>query len=274
MPIKAEPLLRSVRSRWIMLLFMVMSGMADVRSNNNGPEHERWPLSGAPKRLGTSRVKRSNNSYGSHYFVSFSAIPLKKSTGFYKNTMVSLNTVAFGLTEHLSVAGSLDLVSLIRSRAGAGGPVYSARMQVCGSASERFHFGASATYLNTRVPVGAEVPEGTEVPPGFATAMGMVTVGDKDYQLTLAGGISHNGKDIGRGPLFNINGAARVFANVMLVTEHWIFTDPDRSFLAHSYGIRVIGNDLAIDIGVAYDKEYTRKITAIGLPFLSATLNF
>lgn len=229
-------------------------------------------LLGWPKRLGTSRIKRSNNTYGSHYFLTFSAIPLKKNTGFYKNTMVSLNTVAFGLTEHLSVSGSLDLVSLIRAR--AGGPVYSARMQVGGSVSERFHLGASVTYLNTRVPVGVEVPEGVDVPPGFATAMGMITVGDRDYQLSLGAGVSHNGQDIGRGPVLNLSGAARVFANVMLVTEHWIFADPDRSFMAHSYGVRVLGNDLAIDVGLAYDKEYTRKITSVGLPFLSATLNF
>jgi hypothetical protein len=237
-----------------------------------GSTEGRWSQLGFPKRIGTSRIKRSNNTYGSHYFVSFSAIPLKKNTGFYKNTMVSLNTVAFGLTEHLAVAGSLDLVSLIRAR--TGGPVYSGRIQVCGSTSELFHLGASVTYLNTRVPVGAEVPKGADVPPGFATALGMVTVGNKDNQITLAAGIAHNGRDIGRGPVFNINGAMRVFTNVMLITEHWIFSDPDRSFLAHSYGIRVIGNDLAIDIGLAYDKEYTRKVTAVGLPFLSATLNF
>lgn len=258
-----------------MLALLVLVSQEPVRASEGRPSErpvEPWSLLGPPKRLGTSRIKRSNNTYGSHYFLTFSAIPLKKNTGFYKNTMVSLNTVAYGLTEHLAVSGSLDLVSLIRAR--AGGPVYSARMQVCGSVSERFHLGAAVTYLNTRVPVGAEVPEGTQVPPGFATAMATITVGEKDHQLTIAGGISHNGRDIGRGPLFNISGAARVFANVMLVTEHWIFSDPDRSFMAHSYGVRILGNDLAIDIGLAYDKEYTRKITSVGLPFLSATLNF
>ncbi|MBL7951354.1 MAG: hypothetical protein JNM62_06505 [Flavobacteriales bacterium] len=256
-------------------MLLCLGLLPEAQAWNKGSEQEvRYgrSLIGIGKRLGTSRIKRSNNTYGSHYFVSFSAIPLKKNTGFYKNTMVSLNTVAYGLTQNLSVAGSLDLVSLIRAR--SGGPVYSGRMQVCGSVSELVHLGASVTYLNTRVPIGVETPEGVDVPPGFATALGMVTIGNKDNQLTVAAGIMHNGQDLGRGPLLNINGGMRVFANVMFITEHWIFSDPDRSFLAHSYGIRIIGNDLAMDLGLAYDKEYTRKITAVGLPFLSATLNF
>ncbi len=230
-------------------------------------------LSGYPRRS-TSRIKRANNTYGSHYFLSFTAIPLKKRTGFYKNTMVSLSSVAYGLTDHLSVAGSLDLVSLIRSKAQGGGPIYSARMQVCGSVSDVVHIGVAANYVNVRVPVGVEVPEGTDVPSGFTAAMAMLTIGSKNNQITLAGGLTFSGTELGRGPVLNIGGAARAFTNVMFVTEHWIFADPDKSFMTHSFGIRVLGDNLAIDVGVVYDKEYTTKITPIGLPFLSATLNF
>lgn len=220
----------------------------------------------------SARVKRSNNTYGSHYFASFSAIPLRKQTGFYKNTMVSLNAVSYGLTEHLSVGGSLDLVSLIRAR--DGGPVYTGRLQVSGSASEVFHLGASITYLNARVPVGASVPEGTTVPPGIFTGLAMFTIGSRDYQLTVAGGLTHDGQRTGEGPVFNFGGAARAFPNIMFVTEHWVFTDPNRDFLAHSFGIRILGDELAIDLGLAYDREFTTKVTSFGMPFLSATLNF
>lgn len=230
-------------------------------------------LSGYPRRS-TSRIKRSNNTYGSHYFLSFTAIPLKKRSGFYKNTMVSLSTVAYGLTNNLSVAGSLDLVSLIRSRARAGGPIYSGRAQVCGSVSDVVHIGVSATYVNTKVPVGVEVPDGVDLPAGFTAGMGMLTLGSKNNQITVAGGYTYNGKELSRAPVFNLGGAARAFTNVMIITEHWIFSDPDKSFMTHSFGIRVLGDNLAIDVGVVYDKEYTKKISPVGLPFLSATLNF
>jgi hypothetical protein len=250
------------------LLFLA----ADSIYAHDGPGEGASTWNMAQGRRLSARVKRSNNTYGSHYFASFSAIPLRKQTGFYKNTMVSLNAVSYGLTEHLSVGGSLDLVSLIRAR--DGGPVYTGRVQVSGSASEVFHLGASITYLNARVPVGASVPEGTTVPPGIFTGLAMFTIGNKDYQLTVAGGLTHDGQRTGEGPVFNFGGAARAFPNIMFVTEHWVFTDPDRDFLAHSFGMRILGDELAIDVGLAYDREFTTKVTAVGMPFLSATLNF
>jgi len=257
--------------RILQLTVLVPLLVLDVAANGPGIVEAPYGLGVAGKRS-TLRVKRTNNTYGSHYFVTLSAIPLRKQTGYYKNTMVSLNTVAYGLTENLSASGSLDLISLIRAR--EGGPVYTGRIQVCGSTSDLFHLGASLTYLNARVPVGAPVPEGTPVSSGFFTAMAMFTVGSKDYQLTVSGGLTHDGQETGRGPVLNIGGAARVLANVMLVTEHWIFSDPDRGFSAHAAGVRILGEALAIDVGLAYDKEFSTKVTAVGMPFLAATLNF
>ncbi|MCB0769926.1 MAG: hypothetical protein KDC00_05925 [Flavobacteriales bacterium] len=249
-------------------LLLALAMMLVATSAHAEPPLGHWGL----QKHRTSRVKRARNTYGSHYFLSSTAIPLKKHDGFYKNTLVSLNSVVYGLTNNLSVGASLDLVTLIRSR--EGGPIYSGRLQFSGPVGEIIHIGASVQYLNVRVPVGAEVPEGTEVPPGFAVAMGMVTIGSMNNQITLAGGWTHDGENAGDGPVLNIGGALRLFANVMLVTEHWIFTDPSEPFLTHSLGCRILGDDLAIDIGLAYDDEVTTKVTPVGMPFLSATLNF
>ena len=60
----------------------------------------------------------------------------------------------------------------------------------------------------------------------------------------------------------------------MLITEHWLFSDPEASYFTHSLGARILGDNLAIDVGLVFDKEYTQKVTPVGLPFLSATLNF
>jgi hypothetical protein len=252
----------------VLLLFVLAAMFVATPAHADPPEHGHWGL----QKHRTSRVKRSKNTYGSHYFLSSTAIPLKRHDGFYKNTLVSLNSVAYGLTNNLSVGASLDLVSLIRSR--EGGPIYSGRLQLSGPVSEIVHIGASVQYLNVRVPVGADVPEGTELPPGFAVAMGMVTIGSMNNQITVAGGWTHDGENAGDGPVLNIGGALRLFANVMLVTENWIFTDPSEPFLTHSLGCRILGDDLAIDIGLAYDDEVTTKVTPVGMPFLSATLNF
>ncbi len=259
-------------TNWVALVALLLSPTL-LSASGAAPEEGGYSLlqGNAPRRP-TSRIKRAKNTYGTHYFLTYSAIPLKKHDGFYKNTLVSLSTVAYGVTNNFSVGASIDLVSLIRAR--SGGPIFTTRMQVGGSLSEVVHIGVSATYINLHAPVGVEVPEDTELRSGFAAGLAMITIGSMNNQITLAGGWTHDGKDAGRGPLFNVGGALRLFTNVMLVTEHWIFSDPDRPYYAHSLGVRILGDNLAIDVGLAYDEEYAKKITPVGVPFLSATLNF
>lgn len=220
-----------------------------------------------------SGFHRSRNTHGTHYFLGTSAIPLPKGDGWYKNTLVSLNSATIGVTQHLAIGGSIDLVSVVTAR--DNGPVWSTRMQVSGSISDNVHLGACAFYLRTQLPSTPDAgPFIAERPPGFGAALGMFTFGNADHQVTLGGGVTYDGKDTGRGPLVHVAGLTRLFPNVALVTEHWVVSDADRSFLIHSFGARVIGQNLAIDAGLAYDKDVLKKVTPVGLPFLSATLNF
>ena len=237
------------------------------RGNHSQGSYTLTPV--GSRRLGNFR--RSNNHYGTQYFQSPSAISLDKRQGWYKNTMVSLNTASYGITNALSVSGGVDLVSVISSK--ENGPVFTARAQLSGSPSELFHIGVTAFYLRTRVPTAqTEVGEPKKAP-GFVAGMGLITIGNVDNQITLSGGVIHDGSDFARGPVFSIAGAVRAFPNVSVITEHYIISDPEKSFMVHSLGVRIIGEHLAIDLGLAYDAEYTVKVTPIGLPFVAATLN-
>jgi hypothetical protein len=70
------------------------------------------------------------------------------------------------------------------------------------------------------------------------------------------------------------SGMVRIATNVALITEHWLFVDPLTNYPMHSAGVRILGDHLALDIGIAYDRELAAKVLPIGLPFASATLNF
>lgn len=234
-------------------------------------------VGGVPSLLGRSRTVRSGfnrttNRYGAHYFLGTSAIPIDQGTGWYKNTMVSFNSATYCLTEHLSFGAGIDLVSLVSSR--SNGPLWTTRLQLSGSVSDVVHLGAVATYL--RVPLPRASADGADLEPstGFGAGLAMITIGNADNQLTLAGGLPYDGSTYSYGPLLFIAGAARFFPNVALITEHWILSDPNGSFAMHSFGARVIGQHLAIDLGLAYDELYAIKVTPIGTPFVSATLNF
>ena len=218
------------------------------------------------------RLKQhSSNRNGTQYFLLTSALPLGRGEGYYKNTMVSFNQLAFGLTKNLSVGAGLDVASLVTTR--AEGPVWFGRMQLSGDLSDIVHIGVTTLYLNYQLPTTKELPE-DEQGNGFGVAMGMFTLGDADKQISVCGGWGHDGKRATRGPVLNFAAAYRVFPNVSVITEHWILTDPDKTFPLHTLGIRVIGEYLALDAGLAYDPEITSRITPIGLPFIAATLNF
>lgn len=102
----------------------------------------------------------------------------------------------------------------------------------------------------------------------------MITVGSADHQVTIGAGALHDGERFGRGPLITLAGSTRMFPNVCVITEHWFFVDPDRTWPVHSLGIRVLGEDLALDVGLAYEQGLAKKTLGIGLPFASATFNF
>lgn len=218
-----------------------------------------------------TRYRVSSEAHGTHYFMGTSAIPLEKGTGYYKNTMVTMNAAAFALTSHLTISAGVDLFSLITSRTGT---LWFTRMQVSGSLGEYFHIGAQAFYATLPMPIPQELEGLIEVEPGFGSALGMITIGDERYQLTLNGGWSHDGERSARGPLLGAAAMVRIAANVAVITEHWLFTDPRGNYPVHSAGIRILGDDLAIDVGVAYDRVLAAKVLPIGLPFASATLNF
>lgn len=223
------------------------------------------------KRSRGSLKRHSPNRNGTQYFLFTSAIPLDRGEGYFKNMMVTFNQAAIGVTKNFSLGAGVDLASVVTTR--TEGPVWFARTQLSGSLSDMMHIGATAFYLNYPLPTAGDVPEELKTS-GFGAVLGMFTFGNADNQVTVSGGWGHDGERATRGPILNVSGAYRAFPNVSFMTEHWILTDPEESFPLHMFGIRVIGDYLALDAGLAYDQEITSKITPIGLPFVAATLNF
>jgi hypothetical protein len=214
------------------------------------------------------RFRKSTEDHGTHYFLTTSAIPLGRGEGWYKNTLVSLNSASYGITSHLAISAGIDLFSMIITR--SQGLWYS-RLQLSASVGDNFHIGAQVFFVALPLPAGdVSTPPTTA---GFGTGMGMITIGNPRNQITLAAGYASDGADRSS-PILNAAGMVRVLTNLAIVTEHWLFIDQPQNYPVHSAGVRVIGDLLAIDIGLAYDREIASRIFVLGLPFISGTLNF
>lgn len=224
---------------------------------------------GAPRRSLLHR--RSTNPFGSQYFQSASAIPLRRGEGLYRNVLVSWNGLSYGITDHFSVAGGLDLYSMLNSRDRA--PVWNTRVQAGGSVGGAFHLAGAASYFQLPLTLPGEEGD-TTVTVGLTSAMAVLTYGNPNNQLSLSGGWADDARGDIQGPLFIAAGAFRLFPNVQAVTENWFFLEGSRTLLANSLGIRVVGEHLAIDVGVLYNEQLAEAVLPFGLPFVGALLNF
>lgn len=258
----------------LVVLAVVLCAPALAVANGNGAEGEGQRSMGllpaAPKRH-VSLHRRSANPFGSHYFQSWSAIPLDRGEGLYRNILVSWNAVSYGVTSHVTVGGGLDLYSILNSKNRT--PVWNTRVQVGGAIGSSLHLAGSAFHLHLPLTMTDETGD-TTVTTGITAAMGLLTWGDSNNQLTIGGGWGHNGDRMARGPMFNLAGAVRLFPNVQAVTENWIYVDEGDDIVATSLGIRIVGDHLAIDVGAVYNEQLAGQVFSWGMPFVGALLNF
>lgn len=230
-----------------------------------------WGLLQAKHRVGVIRGSRTNN-HGSHYLFGQSAIPLEQGDGYYKNTLLSVNAVNYGLTRHLSVGGGVELLSIITGR--ESGPVYFVNAKLAANISEVFHVGIGGFYVSYPFPGNLEDPQITEKRPGFAVLMGTVTVGDPDFQLSLSAGASQDWDADKQRPVMNISGMARFFPRVALITENWLFLDSPDNYSLYCMGVRFIGETVAVDLALATNKQIKEEVLPIGLPIISVSVAF
>lgn len=212
------------------------------------------------------------NLHGSHYLFGASAIPLDQGQGIYKNTLLSVNAVNYGLTRHFSVGGGVELISIITGR--ESGPVYFANAKLAADVSEVFHVGVNAFYINYPFPANLEDPQFTERRPGFSVVTGAVTLGDPDIQLTLSGGISRDFDADKTRPAASVAGMWRLFPRMALITENWLFFDDPDDYSAICFGVRFIGSTVAVDVALVNNKQIREEVLPVGLPIFSVSVAF
>jgi hypothetical protein len=258
----------------LIVLAMLLCAPAWAVANGNGSEDRVQRSAGllpaAPKRR-VSLHRRSENPFGSQYFQSWSAIPLERGEGLYRNMLVSWNAVAYGVTSHFTIGGGLDLYSMLNSKNRS--PVWNTRVQVGGEIGSLLHLAGTALHLHAPMNLSSESGDST-VTQGITAAMALLTWGNSNNQLTLGGGWGHNGDRLARGPMFNVAGAIRLFPNVQAVSENWLYVDEGDDLLATSIGIRIVGDHLAIDVGAVYNEQLANQVFSWGMPFVGALLNF
>jgi hypothetical protein len=154
------------------------------------------------------------NPHGTRYLYMPTAIPLKKGEGYYQNSMLLLNTINYGVTDHLSIGGGFLVPVAFMGTAKVGYEV-AHKVHIGGGGVVAGGFGG----LNF----------------GIGAGYGEITFGDENINCSVAGGMGFSKQEtydysnhsysrdwkFGKNPMFSISGMARVSNRVALVTENW-----------------------------------------------------
>ena len=191
------------------------------------------------------------------YLYGPSAVSLKKGEGYFSQKQLFFSSMAYGLTDNISIlAGSIIPLLL-----GSDGTFnFITAVKVGDTISEdQLHLAAGAEAFSFK-------ESGDIWSAGFI--FGSATLGSHRQHFTLSAGkpfaLSSDSKDLG--PIIvTLSGNVRTGRRVSLISENWFFED----YHILSAAARLMGENLAVDVGLLFFKD-----ADIPIPWLDFTYNW
>ena len=189
-----------------------------------------------------------SNPNSSKYLLGSSAIPMDKHTGYYQNTWIFVNSVAYAFTRNFSVSGGFEIISVF---AGSDGPyAFYINPKASFKIANNLYLGGTVLYANTIRTV--------EEFGGIATLNGFFTYGNKNNNVTAAIGWGSADGEFSSSPVITISGMTRVSKRIGLVSENWLLPnlgDTEGYYGLYSYGVRFLGEKISIDLAFINNKD-------------------
>lgn len=208
-------------------------------------------------RAGQAEV-RTRDPNRTRYLYSPSGFMLKQGEGYVSQTELLVTSVAYGLTDHLTVGLGTSIPFLFVE----DGVLLIGTVRVGGDVGEYVHLAAGAQ--------GFWLP-GVESGTTVGLLFGTVTLGTPDLNIGLSGGPPFVAGDLANdtGPfMFAVSGTARLSEHFALVTENWILPSSDNAYLL-SGALRFISGRLGVDAGLLFPEG-----SEVPIPWLDFTWNF
>jgi hypothetical protein len=224
------------------------------------------------------------------YAAGSSAYALKKGDIYYQNTYLFLQTMNFGITDHFSIAGGLELASPIFDR----------------NAPEFYYIAPKLAYqVGKKVNLGVQAYIATgDLFDNFRNVTGLLcglaTFGTKDNNVTFGigwgaalqtryGFNSSSSFELGKRPIATFAAMARPGKRIALVSESWFYSDQQINYydsfysgpytnnrimkFGTTYGMRIMGERLAVDLGFINSLDIAQDII-VGYPYIQFMTKF
>jgi len=188
------------------------------------------------------------------YFVSETAIGLKKGQAYYQNLLLGGNIFSYGITDQISVTGGFESVSLFLGE----GPTFLLGAKfTSGGRNTKLHFGGGGNLL-------ARVNDDVN----FGSLYGIVTYGNTNHNITGGIGIGYFDSDFAELPVIQLGGQTRFSENWGIVMDYLILVDNGDLGGVGSLAVRYITKKVALDFGLfTFFGEGSLPIAAAAIRF-------
>lgn len=216
------------------------------------------------------------NPRDTRYLFAPSAFNLQKGEKYYQNTYIALNSIDFGITNHISLGVGLEFFSTFVSLSqGEFMPIFYVTPKITTQIKPNWGVGAGAIY--------ASIPDFNDGRAGIGIMYGVNTFGDREHNFTIGLGFPFAVIDdvdggLSKKPVLTLSGMTRISNKMALVSENWFLpiTDFENNFRYYgfwSYGMRFIGQKISIDLAFINNKDIAQGIF-IGIPYLDFAIKF
>jgi hypothetical protein len=189
--------------------------------------------------------------------------PLKKGDGYFSDYELVFPGLAFGLTDHFSIAGGVSVIPTV----GIGEQIIYVSPKLGWEISDRAAVSVGGLY--------AVVPADDDLD-DLAVAFAVGTFGSRRTSLSVGLGLGDTYLDDGFDPqpILMIGGTATISRHIALVSENWLGLGDnfDLSRQPLGLGVRFFGDRLSADVGFVFVLEDVDD--GVFLPWASITYHF
>lgn len=201
------------------------------------------------------------NPHATRLLFSPTAIPLRKGESYFADFWVFVLSAATGITDRFTLGGGMTLV-----------PGLSIKDNV-------FYALPKYTLIdrpNTKFALGgllAVVPFSGTSSNSVGVLYGVGTLGDREHNVTLGAGWGYVGGTLSSKPVLTLGGQTRVTRRLALITENWFVPNNGKTFGFVTYGVRFIGEKIAVDLAFGNTLESGDAFFP-GVPLLGFAFKF
>ena len=169
-----------------------------------------------------------------------------------------LNAFELGFTNYLSFGGGIEVISTFSPDTD---PVFYLKSELAFPISDN------------EIHVGGNIFYGYSDGDGFGIVSALSTFGGTDNNVTFGVGFPFAEDVFIEAPALNISFIKRLNRSHSFVSENWLVLSQDQSNGFISYGLRTMGEKIAVDLAFVNNKDIISEFF-IGVPYLDFVVKF